>query len=121
MARKGLVVIIGCGHPSLERLLERARQLVGAPLYAVIGGLHFPVTGSRVGKGGQNIIGNGKLPWQRITKKEALQAADYLDRLGVEVVALSAHDSCDWTLELFRAKLGDRHRPILVGDEIVIA
>ena len=68
------------------------------PLYGVVGGLHFPVTGSRVGKGGQNILGNGKLPWQRIRRREARDAADQLAALDVGLVALSGHDSCDWSL-----------------------
>ena len=121
VAGKGLVMIVGCGHPSLERMIERARAVTGVPLYGVVGGLHFPVTGSRVGKGRQNIIGNGKLPWQRITRGEAREAAALLAGLGLGSVALSAHDSCDWTLDVFREALGDRYRTVKAGEEIVIA
>jgi 7,8-dihydropterin-6-yl-methyl-4-(beta-D-ribofuranosyl)aminobenzene 5'-phosphate synthase len=118
---KGPVMIVGCGHPSLPRLVERAQAVAGEPLYGILGGLHFPVTGSRVGKGRQNIIGNGKLPWQRITRTEAREAAAYLDSLGLSFVALSAHDSCDWTLGVFQEILGDRYSTLRVGEEIVIA
>lgn len=118
---KGLVVIVGCGHPMLSRLVSRARAVTGVPLHAVVGGLHFPVTGSRVGKGGQNIIGNGKLPWQRVTRNEAREAATLLSGLDVGLVALSGHDSCDWSLETFRQCLGDRYLTLRVGEEIVIA
>ncbi len=117
---KGLVMIVGCGHPQLERLVERAQAVTGTPLYGIVGGLHFPVTGSRVGKGRQNIIGNGKLPWQRITRQETRRAVAALDGLGLQLVALSAHDSCDWTLEVFREAFGDRFRAVKVGEEIVI-
>jgi 7,8-dihydropterin-6-yl-methyl-4-(beta-D-ribofuranosyl)aminobenzene 5'-phosphate synthase len=121
VAGKGPVLIVGCGHPSLARIVERAQAVASAPLYGIVGGLHFPVTGSRVGKGRQNIIGNGKFPWQRITRKEAGAAADALARLDhMELVALSAHDSCDWTLEMFAAKLGGRFRTVRVGEEIVV-
>ena len=118
---KGLVMIVGCGHPSLSRLMERAQAVAGVPLYGVVGGLHFPVTGSRVGKGGQNILGNGKLPWQRITRREAREAAAELARLDLSLVALSGHDSCDWALDVFRDALGDRYRILKVGEEIVVA
>jgi 7,8-dihydropterin-6-yl-methyl-4-(beta-D-ribofuranosyl)aminobenzene 5'-phosphate synthase len=113
-------MIVGCGHPSLSSLVERAQAVTGAPLYGIIGGLHFPVTGSRVGKGRQNIIGNGKLPWQRITRDEAKQAAGAMARLDLKLVALSAHDSCDWTLDMFEETLGERYRTVLVGEEIVV-
>jgi 7,8-dihydropterin-6-yl-methyl-4-(beta-D-ribofuranosyl)aminobenzene 5'-phosphate synthase len=121
VAGKGVVMIVGCGHPSLERLIERARRVTGEPLYGVVGGLHFPVTGSRVGKGRQNIIGNGKLPWQRVTRAEVRAAAARLASLDLGLMALSAHDSCDWTLRQFEDVLGDRYRTLKVGEEIVIA
>lgn len=117
---KGPVMIVGCGHPQLERLVERAQAVTGQRLYGIVGGLHFPVTGSRVGKGRQNIIGNGKLPWQRITRGEAKKAAAFLADLDLKLVALSAHDSCDWTLEAFREALGSRYMPVKVGQEIVV-
>jgi 7,8-dihydropterin-6-yl-methyl-4-(beta-D-ribofuranosyl)aminobenzene 5'-phosphate synthase len=119
--RKGVVMIVGCGHPLLSRLVARAQAVTGRPLYGVIGGLHFPVTGSRVGKGGQNILGNGKLPWQRIQRSEARDAAALLAKLDVSLVALSGHDSCDWSIGAFGAALGDRCRTARVGEEIVVA
>jgi 7,8-dihydropterin-6-yl-methyl-4-(beta-D-ribofuranosyl)aminobenzene 5'-phosphate synthase len=118
---KGVVMIVGCGHPLLSRLVTRAQAVTGRPLYGVVGGLHFPVTGSRVGKGGQNILGNGKLPWQRIRRSEARGAAALLAGLDVKLVALSGHDSCDWSLEAFQQTLGQRCRTLRVGEEIVVA
>ena len=41
-------------------------------------------------------------------------------RLDLKLVALSAHDSCDWTLGMFREALGARYRTVLVGEEIVV-
>lgn len=118
---KGVVLIVGCGHPSIARLVQRARDLVDAPLHGIVGGLHFPVTGSRVGKGRQNIIGSGKPPWRRISKHETREALASLAAHEPSLVALSAHDSCDWTLELCRATFGSRYQELLVGREIVVA
>lgn len=118
---KGLVMIVGCGHPQLPLLIERSQAVTGVPIYGAVGGLHFPVTGSRVGKGGQNILGNGKLPWQRITRDEAKEAASRLSSLDLGLVALSGHDICDWSLGLFADALGDRCRTVKVGEEMVVA
>jgi 7,8-dihydropterin-6-yl-methyl-4-(beta-D-ribofuranosyl)aminobenzene 5'-phosphate synthase len=118
---KGVVMIVGCGHPLLSRLVTRAQTVTGRPLYGVVGGLHFPVTGSRVGKGGQNILGNGKLPWQRIRRSEAADAAGLLAELDVGLVALSGHDSCDWSIGAFEKALGGRCHTVRVGEKIVVA
>ncbi len=66
VAGKGIVLIIGCGHQTLERAVARTEALFDEPLYGVIGGLHFPVTGSRIRGGVQRVIGTGKPPWQFI-------------------------------------------------------
>lgn len=121
VAGKGVVMIVGCGHPSLPRMIERAKRVTGLPLYGIVGGLHFPVTGSRVGKGSQNILGNGKLPWQRITKDEVREAAALLAGLDLGLVALSAHDSCDWSLGVLQEALGSRYRTLRAGEELVVA
>jgi len=66
---KGLVVFTGCGHPTIEVILEMVKRLSDEPLYAIGGVLHFPVTegrGNRAGIRFQTIIGTGKPPWQRI-------------------------------------------------------
>jgi len=40
---KGLVVFTGCGHPTIETIIQMVRKLSDEPLYAVGGGLHFPI------------------------------------------------------------------------------
>jgi len=55
---KGIVLVIGCGHSTVQRIVERAEMLFDAPIYGVIGGLHLPVTASRTAVFG--------LPMQRI-------------------------------------------------------
>jgi 7,8-dihydropterin-6-yl-methyl-4-(beta-D-ribofuranosyl)aminobenzene 5'-phosphate synthase len=119
--RRGVIIIVGCGHPSLSRLIARAQTITDRPLYGVVGGLHFPVGGSRVGKGGQNILGNGKLPWQRITRDEVRDAAALLAECDMRLIALSGHDSTDWSLETLQTALGGRYRTLRVGEEIVVA
>lgn len=98
---KGLVLITGCGHPTAEVILEMAKQLSNEPLYAVIGGLHLPVTGGRSRIAGieiQAVMGTGKPPWQRLGDDEATDAIQALKAGRPKRVLLSAHDTCDHAL-----------------------
>lgn len=38
---KGLVVIVGCSHPGILEIVERAKQIFNLPVYGVIGGFHL--------------------------------------------------------------------------------
>jgi 7,8-dihydropterin-6-yl-methyl-4-(beta-D-ribofuranosyl)aminobenzene 5'-phosphate synthase len=99
---KGLVVITGCGHPTIEVVLEMAGRLSDEPLYAVGGGLHFPVTSGRGGVAGvqlQMIAGTGKPPWQRVTEEELERTIAAVNEAGPKRVLLSGHDTCDHALE----------------------
>jgi len=99
---KGLVVLTGCGHPTIEVVLQMVRCLSDEPLYAVGGGLHFPVTGGRGNRAGiqfQTLLGTGKPPWQRITDEELGRTIAVLNAAGPQRVYLSAHDTCDHALD----------------------
>jgi 7,8-dihydropterin-6-yl-methyl-4-(beta-D-ribofuranosyl)aminobenzene 5'-phosphate synthase len=38
---KGLVVMTGCAHPGIVQIVERAHELLGGPIYLVMGGFHL--------------------------------------------------------------------------------
>ncbi len=38
----GIVVIVGCSHPGVDRLTKRLRDVMGEDVYLVIGGFHKP-------------------------------------------------------------------------------
>ena len=99
---KGLVVFTGCGHPTIEVILEMVKNLSNEPLYAVGGGLHFPVTagrGSRAGIQFQMLIGTGKPPWQRIDDEDLSKTIAAINSAGPQKVFLSGHDTCDYALD----------------------
>jgi 7,8-dihydropterin-6-yl-methyl-4-(beta-D-ribofuranosyl)aminobenzene 5'-phosphate synthase len=99
---KGLVVITGCGHPTVEVILEMVRRLSDDPLYVIAGGIHFPVSKSRVRRRGielQMFLGTGKPPWQRIRDEDLSRTIGNLSAAGPKKVLLSAHDTCDYALE----------------------
>jgi hypothetical protein len=67
-----LVLIVGCGHQTLSKLLHWVEQVFDEPLYGIIGGLHYPVTD-----------GNTKMEY------------------APKIVGLSPHDSCPVSLDAF--------------------
>jgi len=118
---RGIVLVVGCGHQKIERLLERTRELFDAPLYGVIGGLHFPVKNGRLMLGPfnlQNIAGTDTPPWKSIGKKDVAAAIAALKAADPALVALSPHDSSDWSLAQFKKAFGKRYQTVKVGREL---
>lgn len=99
---KGLVVITGCGHPTIEVILDMVGRLSNEPIYAIAGGIHFPVTKSRFQRRGiqvQMFLGTGKPPWQRTSDGDLSRTIANINEAGPSKVLLSAHDTCDHALE----------------------
>lgn len=120
---KGIVLVVGCGHSTLQRIIDRAEMLFDEPIYGIVGGLHYPATASRVVKAGlpmQRLLGTGKWPWNPIDQDDVEAAIAYLTPRSPKLVALSPHDSCDWSLNAFRTAFGEAYQDVLVGKEIVI-
>jgi 7,8-dihydropterin-6-yl-methyl-4-(beta-D-ribofuranosyl)aminobenzene 5'-phosphate synthase len=114
VAGKGIVLIVGCGHQGVRRIVERAEDLFDEPLYGLVGGLHFPVTDSAV----QRIAGADRPPWKPLTKDDVYEAIRYLQDKGLKRVVLSPHDSCDWTLGAFKETWGPDFDIVTVGQRI---
>ncbi len=110
---KGLVVVTGCGHPTVEVILKMARRLSDEPLYAVIGGLHLPISRSRSRRWGldvQRLFGTGKPAWRQVTEYDLERTIKVLNAASPERLYLSPHDSCDRSIEqLERHLLADVH------------
>jgi 7,8-dihydropterin-6-yl-methyl-4-(beta-D-ribofuranosyl)aminobenzene 5'-phosphate synthase len=113
---KGLVIIVGCGHQGVQRLLARVESLVSAPIYGVVGGLHLPVHGLLA----QDLLGSARWPWQPTSESDVEEAIDLLQRRSPRLIALSPHDSSQWTLSRFETAFGERYQTIRVGEEIVV-
>ncbi len=119
--RKGLVLVIGCGHQTIQRIIERVQTLFDEPVYAVIGGLHFPVKGGRIMKGPfnvQHIVGSDNPPWRGLAEKDVRNAIEAVKRVKPKIVSLSPHDSSDWSIEQFRMAFKDEYVDLRVGKEI---
>lgn len=120
---KGIVLIIGCGHQSIERIIERTKMLFDEPIYAVIGGLHLPVHGGRPIMGFiniQHIVGADRPPWNGVNEDDVRNAINVIKKENPEIVSLSPHDSSDWSLQEFDNIFGNKYTALQAGKEIKI-
>jgi 7,8-dihydropterin-6-yl-methyl-4-(beta-D-ribofuranosyl)aminobenzene 5'-phosphate synthase len=121
---KGIVLIIGCGHQTLPKILARTDALFDEALYGIIGGLHYAVDGGPIvlkGMAPHKYIGTGKLPWRPITRHELQQNIALLQSYDPKVVALSPHDSSSISIEALKQAFPTAYQDIIVGESIVIA
>ncbi|MBN1651958.1 MAG: MBL fold metallo-hydrolase [Bacteroidales bacterium] len=121
---KGIVIIVGCGHQGLQRIVERTEILFDEPIYGIIGGLHYPVTDSRIKMAGlkmQKFLGTCREPWNPYTLADVAENIAFLKARNPKLVAVSAHDSCDASLDAFKSAFPDAYRDIRVGETLVIA
>lgn len=94
---EGLVLITGCGHPGLERLVTRAESLYGAPVIGVVGGLHLTNA-----------------------SEDMLQPQiQFLKSRPIRFVALSAHDSGPAALAGFDRAFPGVFSTLSVGEKLV--
>ena len=114
LAGRGIVLIVGCGHQGVSRIVERAEALFDEPLYGLVGGLHFPITGLRL----QRVMGADRPPWKPMAKDDVLEAIQYLKEKGLKRIVLSPHDSCEWALNAFHEAWGPAFDVVTVGQQI---
>lgn len=92
----------------MEVILDMVNRLSDEPLYAIAGGLHFPVTESRFQRSGiqlQMLLGTGKPPWQKITEDDLGSTIAHINEAGPKRLLLSAHDTCDHALDRLAGEL----------------
>ena len=119
----GIVLIVGCGHQTVEKIIDRAKVLFKEPIYAIIGGLHFPITDSRLVFNGikmQQYVGIGRYPWEPFNMNDVKKSIDYIKKVNPKIVAISAHDSCDASIDAFKVGFKKQFRDIVVGEPIII-
>lgn len=115
---KGLVIFTGCGHPGIENILKMIRKISDDPIYAIGGGLHLPITegrGDKVGIKFQRILGTGKCPWEKIGLEDLNKTIESINRVNPAKVYLSAHDTCDYSLDYLSDKLNAKVHILKAG------
>ncbi len=83
---RGLIVLTGCAHPGIEKIVEKARQEIGENILLVMGGFHL----LRTGKNAVESI-----------------AAKFMDKQIMYVAP--THCSGDGTLKIFKETFGDHY------------
>jgi len=96
-SRKGLVILTGCAHPGIIRIIERIKQDMRDKIHIVIGGFHLK------GKHGKTIK----------------TIVDKFNHLQVQKVAPS-HCTGKKAIELFKEEFKDRFIDIKVGQTIYV-
>jgi 7,8-dihydropterin-6-yl-methyl-4-(beta-D-ribofuranosyl)aminobenzene 5'-phosphate synthase len=116
----GLVLVSGCGHPAIERILAATERSIDVPIAAVVGGMHLPVHALGTPLVRQAVLGTPHWPWRPIDEDDAGKVVETIRQRGPKVVALSSHDSTPWTFELFARVFGERYRTLRVGEMLRI-
>jgi len=120
LADKGIVLLIGCGHQTIQRILERTKALFDLPIYAVIGGLHLPLKGETFFSKIQYLLGSDYAPPKGLKEQDVYNAIESLRKADVQIVALSPHDSTEWSIQQFRDAFGEKYVDVKVGKEILL-
>jgi 7,8-dihydropterin-6-yl-methyl-4-(beta-D-ribofuranosyl)aminobenzene 5'-phosphate synthase len=94
---QGLVVITGCAHPGIVKIVRRAEEIANGKVHLVLGGFH---------------LGGASASAIEMIIQSFLH-------LGVEKVA-PCHCSGELARKLFKKKFGPAYIPAAVGKEIVI-
>jgi len=115
---KGIIIISGCGHQSIEKILQRTEILFDEPIYGVLGGFHYPLEEERNITWIYKYVVVGKLPWERLTVDEIRANCELIKTRKIKVVGLSAHDSSDESIKIFKQEFPAEFVNIKVGEKI---
>ena len=96
VAGQGLVMITGCGHPTMEKLVLRAESLYGQEVVGVVGGLHY----------------------EKVSAEDVQPHIQFLAPRRLKLIALSPHDSSPEALEAFQTAFPDAYQFLRVGEAI---
>jgi len=121
---KGLVLIVGCGHQTLPKILQRTQQVFDEPIYGLVGDLHYPVPQGRLSLLGinlQRIFASGSGPLEPIEAATIENEIELLKQINPSLVALGSHDTSNEVIENFSEAFGERYRYVRVGEWITLA
>lgn len=95
---KGMVLISGCGHPTLERMAARAHAVLDGPIVGFVGGLHY----------------------EGISREQVQPHLNFVSAHRPQLVAVSPHDSSKEAIQAFRDAFPHAYQDIQVGRVISI-
>ncbi|MES2795261.1 MAG: MBL fold metallo-hydrolase [Bacteroidota bacterium] len=121
---KGILLIVGCSHQTIPKIIKRTQEVFSEPIYAIIGGLHFPIPEGRLKLAGGLIdaqkIGSGNGPFDQLTQKDVDANIKLLKELNIKLIGVGGHDSSDEVIQQFAKEFGKAYRYVKVGKRIDI-
>jgi 7,8-dihydropterin-6-yl-methyl-4-(beta-D-ribofuranosyl)aminobenzene 5'-phosphate synthase len=96
---KGIVLITGCGHPTVERIGKLAQAALDAPIVGIVGGLHY----------------------EGLSREQAQPHIAFIHALDPLLVALSPHDSIADAIQAFRDAFSGVYQEIRIGETVRLA
>ena len=123
---KGIVIIVGCGHQGIKKIIDRVEALFDTPIYGIIGGLHLPIPkfpGEDITWSGLPIykfVMTRRPPWEPWHKDDRDYTLDYLKARNPKLVALSPHDSSMESINAFKDTFKEAYTDLKVGKVIKI-
>jgi 7,8-dihydropterin-6-yl-methyl-4-(beta-D-ribofuranosyl)aminobenzene 5'-phosphate synthase len=109
---KGVVIVTGCGHQTVEKMFQRYDKLSKTPIYGLLGGLHLIV----LDKG--SFIA-GLLPWEPFTMDDVNVKVGLIKSRNLKLIGISTHDSSPKAIEAFKAAFPAEYEDLKVGDWLV--
>ena len=120
---RGAVLIVGCGHQTISRLLERYDRIFSEPLYGIVGGLHYPVPDGRMrllGLNAQRLLASGDGMFAPISMDDVKADLAQLQARGLGLIGVGGHDSSDEVIAMFAQAFGQAYQHVRVGRPIVL-
>ena len=121
---KGILLIVGCNHKSIPKIIKRTQNIFSKPIYGIIGGLHFPIPEGRLKLAGGLLdaqrLGSGNGPFDMLTPEDVNHCIKLLKDLSIQVIGVGGHDSSDEIIEQFRKEFGSAYRYAKVEKRIEI-
>ena len=121
---KGILLVVGCSHPSLPKIIKRTQDVFSEPIFAIVGGLHFPIPEGRLKMLGGLVdaqrIGSGNGPFDQLTESDVLSNIKLLKELNIKLIGVGGHDTSDKVIRQFANEFGNAYRYVKVGRRIDI-
>jgi metal-dependent hydrolase (beta-lactamase superfamily II) len=121
---KGLVVIVGCGHQTMGKLVQRLEEAFGEKLYGVVGDLHYPFPHGRLSIFGLDVqrrLASGEGFFRPLTRAEVDADMSLLEGKQLGLIALGGHDTSDEVLRDFERRFDGQFQRVEVGRPIIIS
>lgn len=110
---KGVIIVSGCGHQTVEKILQRYNKLLNTPVYGILGGLHLIVQEK------YSFI-TGLLPWEPFTILDVNKKVELIKKQNIKLIGISTHDSSPTTIEAFKTAFPLEYNDLRVGDWLLI-